>query len=263
VPTEPNWRNARDLTTTSSSKSSTRSGIPKTIPIRLRKLLCERIIGDDLSALYPEDNIAMIYDGLDFADVLYRAEREFGVAIPRETWKTGENLGGEIDGTFGSVVRYLSKALQGRDLEKQFATPAVPRRPAWKRRLGALATLGTLAVAIPAMAGFAGRVWWVFELMSHFRAQYFVALSVGTILLLVAGCRRRALLAGALVAVHAALLWPFYWAASPAASLQGVPRLRLISSNVHAANEEHQKVLDLVRRESPADAEQLARISLM
>lgn len=227
------------------------TGVPKAIPIRLRKLLCQRIIGDDLSALYPEDNIALIYDGLDFADVLYRVEREFDVAIPRATWKTGENLGGEIDGTFGSVVRYLSKALEGRDLEKQFAPSAVPRRAAWQERLGALATLGTLAVAIPALAGFAGRVWWVFELMSHFRAQYFVALSVGTILLLAAGCRRRALLAGALVAVHAAMLGPFYFAASPPAARADASRLRLVSSNLHAVNEEHQKVLDLVRRENP------------
>lgn len=67
------------------------TGIPRDIPIRLRQLYT-RIIGDDLSALQPQDNHA-----------LRRVEREFGLTI---------SLGRaarEIDGTFDSVVRYLHK----------------------------------------------------------------------------------------------------------------------------------------------------------
>ena len=88
------------------------TGIPRAIPARLRKLL-ESIIGDDLAALQPEDNIAAIYDGLDFADVLYRVEREFHLRItsgvfhsPTETPRSCPT--DRIDGTFDSVVRYLS-----------------------------------------------------------------------------------------------------------------------------------------------------------
>jgi len=85
------------------------TGIGKGIPVRLRTLY-EKIIGEDLSALHPEDNQALIYEGLDFADVLHRVEREFNVTIPSSARKSGTPETGEIDGTFDSVVRYLDKA---------------------------------------------------------------------------------------------------------------------------------------------------------
>jgi hypothetical protein len=92
------------------------SNIPRDIPIRLRKLY-EEIIGVDFSALCPEDNHAIIYDELDFADVIYRVGREFGQNIPIEivpkyalTHRGRASQQGEIDGTFDSVVRYIAKA---------------------------------------------------------------------------------------------------------------------------------------------------------
>jgi hypothetical protein len=60
------------------------SSIPRDLPIRLRKLY-EKIIGVDFSALRPDDNHALIHDGLNFADVIYRVGREFGLNIPIET----------------------------------------------------------------------------------------------------------------------------------------------------------------------------------
>ena len=62
-----------------------------------------------LSALHPEDNQALIYDGLDFALVLYRVEREFKVTIPLTVLKSETAIPAEIDGTFDSVVCYLDK----------------------------------------------------------------------------------------------------------------------------------------------------------
>ncbi len=85
------------------------SRIRKDIPVRLR-MLCQKIIGEDLSALHPEDNLALIYDGLDFADVLYRVEREFDLKIPLTACKWATTEAGEIDGTFDSVVRYVDNA---------------------------------------------------------------------------------------------------------------------------------------------------------
>ena len=90
------------------------TGIPRAIPARLRKLL-ESIIGDDLAAIHPEDNIAAIYDGLDFADVLSRVEREFDLRIPLtvvffQPRSEGPRIcpANRIDGTFDSLVRYLT-----------------------------------------------------------------------------------------------------------------------------------------------------------
>jgi hypothetical protein len=92
------------------------SSIPRDIPIRLRKLY-EEIIGVDFLALRPEDNHAIIYDEVDFAEVIYRVGREFSLNIPIETvleapltYRGRASPQGEIDGTFDSVVRYLAKA---------------------------------------------------------------------------------------------------------------------------------------------------------
>jgi hypothetical protein len=85
------------------------SQIPKEIPVRLRRLYQE-IFGYDFSALNPNDNIALIFDFVDFADVLYRIEREFGLKIPLSACKSDGGRG-KIDGTFDSVVRYLNEAL--------------------------------------------------------------------------------------------------------------------------------------------------------
>lgn len=129
--------------------------------------------------------------------------------------------------------------------------PLNPPQARWQQRLRTVSTLATLAVALPALGGFCGRLWWGFELMCHFRAQYFVGLLAGTILLVVARCYRRAVLFGVLVIVHAALLLPFYVAGDQPHDPHAAARLRLVISNVHAANEEHAKVLELVRREEP------------
>jgi len=86
--------------------------IPKEIPIRLRNLY-QKMLGYDLSTLRPEDNQAVIYDDVDFADFIYRVEREFGVTIPIIRGHISEQFG-VIDGTFDSVVRHLHQALQKR-----------------------------------------------------------------------------------------------------------------------------------------------------
>ncbi len=83
------------------------SGIRRDIPCRVRRELIDAL-GEGLDSLYPSDNLAFAVEDVDFADVLFRMEREFGIAIPLET------IPGEIDGTFDSIVRYVSQALNGK-----------------------------------------------------------------------------------------------------------------------------------------------------
>lgn len=123
------------------------------------------------------------------------------------------------------------------------------KSPDWRRPIALVATPITASVTLAALAGFAGRWGWGFELASHFRVQYFWGLLLGTAALFVARRTRTALAAGLLVVVHAGLLWPFY---EPVAkSDPGKPRLRVLSLNVHSANRRHDDVLRLVREESP------------
>jgi hypothetical protein len=98
--------------------------VPKELVTRLRTLF-ESIFGDDLSSMWPHDNLALIYDSVDFADVLFRVGREFKVAIPISsvakeplTYRGKACRNGQIDGTFDSLVRYLAKAKPRGDPEQ-------------------------------------------------------------------------------------------------------------------------------------------------
>ncbi len=75
------------------------SGIPKEVPGRMRAML-QRFLGLPLAGLHPTDNIGTAFADLDFAEVLYRTEKEFDMKIPRADWT-------QFDGTFDSLVRYV------------------------------------------------------------------------------------------------------------------------------------------------------------
>lgn len=78
------------------------SGVPAEIPIRLRRLL-EEITGIDLSGLAADDNLLAPTDELDWADVLHRMSREFGLPFSPST------LDG-FDGSFDALVRRVAAA---------------------------------------------------------------------------------------------------------------------------------------------------------
>jgi acyl carrier protein len=75
-------------------------GIPRDIPIRIRKVYVEQL-GDCWKGVRPGDNACQAYPDLDFAELLYEIEDEFGINIPDEMLKT-------MDGTFDGVVRYVA-----------------------------------------------------------------------------------------------------------------------------------------------------------
>ena len=86
------------------------ANVPPEVPIRLRRLV-EDATGLDLDGLHPDDNLIWADAELDFADVLYRIEREFGVAIPLESFTIE-------DARFGSLVELIAKgsARSGHDV---------------------------------------------------------------------------------------------------------------------------------------------------
>ena len=68
--------------------------------------------------------------------------------------------------------------------------------------------LGTGALVLT-VAGFLGRLWWIFDLLANFRAQLLV---VTLLLIAVAAVSKQAQLAGALgvaAALNLVTLWPF------------------------------------------------------
>jgi len=73
--------------------------VPSQLPGKLRESL-EMMIGLDLGALWPCDNLIAAEPELDWADVFDRMERDYDVSLPREAWD-------EFDGTFDSLVQMI------------------------------------------------------------------------------------------------------------------------------------------------------------
>lgn len=115
--------------------------------------------------------------------------------------------------------------------------PPIPRLTG----LGLLTAAGTLA-CIATLAGFAGRFWWGFELASHFRVQYAVALGLGALTILAWRCTRWAAVFAVFALFNAALLAPRFLPPSEALAGTDGRLLRALLANVNSANRDHERI---------------------
>jgi endonuclease/exonuclease/phosphatase (EEP) superfamily protein YafD len=117
------------------------------------------------------------------------------------------------------------------------------------------AWLSLLVGASATLAGFLGRLWWVFDLFSHFRLQYLIFfLAVG---LLFAGLRQflgagtACLFAG----INLALILPVYLGSSllsgAAPAHAGGETYRLLLANVLQQNRQYEKMAAVIQTEQP------------
>lgn len=65
------------------------SGVPKHLVVQLRWILGD-VTGYDLAGLHPADNLAYIDSEMDFADVLYRLERDFNTKLDWDELRRSE-----------------------------------------------------------------------------------------------------------------------------------------------------------------------------
>jgi hypothetical protein len=79
------------------------SPIPKSLVVQLRKSL-ECAFGLDFGALQPTDNLILADPELDWADIVFRLNREFGIRLTNEMF-------GKFDGTFDSLVALVQKGV--------------------------------------------------------------------------------------------------------------------------------------------------------
>ncbi len=79
------------------------TGIPREIPIRLRRLFAYQL-GSCWEHVQPADKPTDADDNLDFAELVFDVEEEFGVSIPIQDMM-------ELDGSFDSLVRCVSVKL--------------------------------------------------------------------------------------------------------------------------------------------------------
>jgi endonuclease/exonuclease/phosphatase (EEP) superfamily protein YafD len=114
------------------------------------------------------------------------------------------------------------------------------------RALNLLLMLTATGLALVTVFTLAARLWWAFDLFSHFRLQYVLAaLVLGGIALSVGAYRSAAVLA-AVALVHGVVIKDLWLGGMASAAPGGVP-LRVVSANVLAQNRTPEKVLEFVR----------------
>ena len=102
--------------------------------------------------------------------------------------------------------------------------------------------VGVVCVA-GTLTGFAGHVWWFFDLFSHFRVQYFICLCLVAVVLLVGGKYEFAVTYASGAAINLFLLLPSYVPQQQRGSDCDVELLRAAAINVHSSSQQY----DLVR----------------
>jgi endonuclease/exonuclease/phosphatase (EEP) superfamily protein YafD len=113
----------------------------------------------------------------------------------------------------------------------------------------ALFNLLTFGFIIASLAGFLGRMWWVFDLASHFRVQYLVVL---VILGLVFGTGRRLLpacIAGIFFIMNLVLIAPLHFNGPMVNSLE--ESYRILFANAHTSNPQHHLIRNWIIEADP------------
>ncbi|ANM29346.1 hypothetical protein ABI59_06680 [Acidobacteria bacterium Mor1] len=117
--------------------------------------------------------------------------------------------------------------------------------PWWLR----LVRIPALLVCVLTVAGFLGRYWWRFDLASHFRVQYALALAPVVLLMLATRRWRHAAGFGLFLAVNLALIAPLFYSYSPI--MKGGTHLTTLALNVEHPNERSDLVLAELARTEP------------
>jgi endonuclease/exonuclease/phosphatase (EEP) superfamily protein YafD len=121
----------------------------------------------------------------------------------------------------------------------------------WNQLVAAMLRLLGIATAFFTLTGFLGRFWWVFDLTSHFRAQYLA----GAAVLAVAQALRRKWrwtgFAAGLAVVNAAVLVSHTGMFPPPAASAAAPTVRAVQLNVQTSNRAFARVRDFLRQTRP------------
>jgi hypothetical protein len=78
------------------------SGIPREIPARVRRSLLE--IDSRINRVIPADCVAVLYDDLDFADIVSDILKEFGIRFDYSDCES-------IDGTLDNLIRLVHRRI--------------------------------------------------------------------------------------------------------------------------------------------------------
>lgn len=118
------------------------------------------------------------------------------------------------------------------------------------RRRPAFWGMGAVFVGLAgaSVLGLLGRIWWGFDLLSHFRVQYFQLALVALFVTLWRRQPRRAIAWIVLAGFNYAFVLPFYFGSPPSSTR---PPVRALLLNLGAGNDEADRVLNAIRSADP------------
>ncbi len=129
-----------------------------------------------------------------------------------------------------------------------------PPAPRWSLRGVADAALwvgilGAFGLCLLTIAAFAGERHWLLELTTHFRPHYTIALLVCALVWTSVRRFRTAAIFAAFAMLNTSALLPRF--AAHANPPSDAPHIKLLLSNVHTGNQNHQAILALIKSEQP------------
>ena len=110
-------------------------------------------------------------------------------------------------------------------------------------------TSASLVACLATILSFAGRLWWRFDLTTHFRLQYFIFLLAASVVFLITGKKMETLVFACFSFVNLIFIAPLYLGGPANNQAENTHRAMLI--NVNASNREHGTVLDLINKQDP------------
>jgi endonuclease/exonuclease/phosphatase (EEP) superfamily protein YafD len=116
--------------------------------------------------------------------------------------------------------------------------------------LAALVRIAASTVCLLTLAAYLGQAGWAFDLCSHFRLQYMIALAICAGALVLMRDWRFVAIAGACLIVNAVEIVPWYFGADTAAD-EDSARLTLLCANVWNVNDDHERFLSLIEKRDP------------
>ena len=109
--------------------------------------------------------------------------------------------------------------------------------------------LAVAAVCLLTILGFLGRMWWFFDLTSHFRSQYLFILILSSLIFLLGKQPAAAGGAAAFALINLVSVAPLYIHSNPVTD--HLPSRRILLLNVLQRNNHYEEVRNLIRSEQP------------
>ena len=112
--------------------------------------------------------------------------------------------------------------------------------------------MDTLALGLVSatLAGFLGKLWWIFDLTSHFQVQYLLGLLVVLLVNVMGKRRRSAIIVGVFFLANFVLIAPLFLD-TPAVDLGEQKTYRILYANILTENQQHHLVRELIDETDP------------